>query len=199
MDMQDRRTRIVGFGGTLRGGSRSLIALEKALEGAKRAGASTELVSLNDLRLPLFRPGEPLSSYPGDAAAWIEAARRADGMIWSTGAYHGTIAGATKNALDYLEFLAQDGYLDRVPVGLIAASGGSMAGVTAIDSMVHTVHALRGTVIPLKVPVPQARKAIRASGEFHERDIEQRLLKLGSLVVETARALRMSPEGALAA
>lgn len=181
--------RILGFGGTLRRGSRSLAALDKALEGAKSRGASTMRLDLRQLDLPFFRPGVPLSDYPMSVAEWVEAARQADGMIWSTGAYHGTLTGATKNALDFLEFLAVDGYLDGLPVGLIAVSGGRMAAVRAIDAMVHSVHALRGTVIPLTVAIGKSREAISPEGQVEDRALESRLHKLGQLLAETAAPL----------
>ncbi|NIM07181.1 MAG: NADPH-dependent oxidoreductase, partial [Armatimonadetes bacterium] len=67
-----------------------------------------------------------------------------------------------KNALDYLQFLADDGYLGNKPVGLISTSGGHMAGVNAVNAMIHAVHALRGVVVPLSVSIPQAWKVFGA-------------------------------------
>jgi FMN reductase len=130
--------------------------LEIALDAAEGQGARTELLALDELDLPLFRPGTRLDDYPSSVERFIEISRGAEAMLWSTGAYHGTLAGATKNALDYYEFLADEGYLDGVPIGLISTSGGHMAGVSALDALVHTAHALRATVLPLKVPIGKA-------------------------------------------
>jgi NAD(P)H-dependent FMN reductase len=47
---------IVGLGGSLRRGSTSLSALERALAGAETAGADTALLDLRDLDLPMFDP-----------------------------------------------------------------------------------------------------------------------------------------------
>lgn len=186
-ELVDGRPRVLGLGGTLREGSRSRAALAAALDSAEATGARTELLSLQELNLPLFRPGRPMGSYSPAVERLLQAARHADGMIWSTAGYHGTLAGATKNALDFFEFLAEDDYLSGRPVGLIAVSGGDMAAVNAIDAMVHTVHALRGSALSLKVPIGGVRRAIGPDGEIRDGKAGRRLASLGGLVAEEAR------------
>ncbi len=184
------RPHILGLGGTLHGGSLSRWALERALAAAEAAGATTELLTLEELELPFFEPGRPLEDFGPAAAQLIAAASRAHGMLWSTGAYHGTLAGVTKNALDFLEFLDVETppYLHGKVVGLIATSGGEIAGVNALNAMVHTAHALRGTVAPLMVAIPQARRAFAPGGEVREERWAKKLDQLGCLVVEMAAA-----------
>jgi FMN reductase len=179
--------RVVGIGGTLRHGSTSLIALERTLQAAEQAGATTELIDLNTLRLPLFEPDYDLADYSSEVQAFIATARRADAMIWSTAAYHGTLAGVTKNALDYFQFLADDirPYLDQRVVGLIATAGGDQAAINAINALVHTVHSLRGIAVPLSVPISNARRVFEHGALVDER-IAARLDQLGQLVVATA-------------
>jgi FMN reductase len=186
------RIRVVGLGGTLREDSASLRALELALEAAERSGAEVELLDLRELDLPMYEPGKPLAAYGAGAARLVEAMRGADAMIWSTAAYHGTIAGVTKNALDFAQFLSRDEkpYLQDRVVGLIATAGGGMAGPHAIDAMVHTVHALRGTAAPLSVPIPRARGVFEA-GEVRNATVEQRLRRLGDVVTGMAARLRV--------
>lgn len=182
--------RILGIGGTLRTGSRSRAALEHALAAAEEAGGHSRLLALAELDLPMFRPRQDLDEYPASVRAMLEAVRQADGLLWSTAGYHGTLAGVTKNALDYLEFLADEQYLNGRPVGLIAVAGGSMAAVNAIDAMVHTAHALRGSVLPLKVPIGRARRALSPQGQVTDSKSARRLDMLGQLVLEQARSWR---------
>ncbi|RYG26061.1 hypothetical protein EON82_04725 [bacterium] len=58
------KIKIVGLGGSLAPGSSSLAALKAALLAAEEAGATTELLDLAELDLPMYRPG---SSSPNDA------------------------------------------------------------------------------------------------------------------------------------
>ena len=157
----EKRPHVVGTGGTLRDGSVGLRALEDALAAARKAGATTELLNLRELGLPMYEPGKPLEAFGESTERLVEAMRGADAMLWSTAAYHGTLAGVTKNALDFAQFMAWDEkpYLQDKVVGLVATAGGDMAAVNAINAMVNVVHALRGVAVPLSVPVTQPWKA----------------------------------------
>ncbi|MDP9311438.1 MAG: NAD(P)H-dependent oxidoreductase [Chloroflexota bacterium] len=189
MALGQGKLHVVGVGGTLREHSTSRWALERALQSAAEAGASTELLALNDLRLPMYEPGKRLAEYTASVQRFVEAARRADAMIWSTAAYHGTLASVTKNALEFIEFLSKDArpYLSERTVGLIATAGGDIAAVNAIGAMVHMVHSLRGNVAPLLVPIPVAQQVFDTNGEILDPKWLGRLDQLGKLVVTSAQ------------
>src|SRR3712207_1091910 len=104
MSTIDRKLHVVGIGGTLREDSTSLLALEEALRAAEKAGATTELLDLRKLDLPLYEPGKPLEGCGENVKEVVEAMRGAAALLWSTAAYHGTLAGVTKNALDFAQF-----------------------------------------------------------------------------------------------
>jgi FMN reductase len=188
MTLVNRQMHIVGLGGTLRERSTSRWALEHALRAAETSGADTELLALYDLDLPMFVPGKAVEAYGPSVARLLEAVRSADALIVSTAGYHGTLVGATKNALDFLEFLSQDErpYIHEKVVGLIATAGGELAAVNAINALVHTVHSLRGTVAPLFVAIPRPREVFDAQGGIIDAKWAGRLDQLGRLVAETA-------------
>ncbi|HEY1013802.1 MAG TPA: NADPH-dependent FMN reductase [Herpetosiphonaceae bacterium] len=183
---------IVGIGGTLRPNSTSRIALELALQAARAAGASTELLDLNRIRLPFYEPDLSLEEHGPAAVEFVAAARRADAFILSTGGYHGTMAGVTKNALDFLEFMARDErpYLTGRIAGVLATAGGELAAVNAINGLVNAVHALRGTVAPLFVPLSRSWELFDAAGELGNAHLAARLEQLGTLVAQSAAALK---------
>lgn len=191
--MSNGRSRVIGIGGTLREGSTSVRALRRALTAAKEAGADTELLDLRDLNLPLYEPGKPLEEYGPEVGQLIETVRETDALLLSTAAYHGTLAAVTKNALDFLQFMARDEklYLRDKVVGLIATAGGDLAGANAVGEMVH---ALRGTVAPLTVAVPQAWKRANGDDDITDGGYGERLEQLGRLVVEMAGRLRPEVE-----
>ena len=187
----DRKLHVVGIGGTLREGSTGLLALEEALRAAEEAGATTELLDLHELDLPLYEPGKPLEEYGENVQKLVEAMRGADALLWSTAAYHGTLSGVTKNALDFAQFLARDErpYLEDRVVGLIVTASGEMAVVSAINAMINVVHALRGVAAPLSVPVTQSWKAFDEEGNIRDEGVTGRLESLGGLLVEMAAKL----------
>ncbi len=192
----EKRPHVAGIGGTLRDGSTGLRALERALAAAEEAGAMTEVLDLREMGLPMYEPGKPLEEFGQSAEKLVEAMRGADAMLWSTAAYHGTLAGVTKNALNFAQFMGRDEkpYLQDKVVGLVATAGGGMATVNAINAMVNVVHALRGVVAPLSVPVTQSWKAFDEEGNIRDEGVAGRLESLGRLVVEMAAKLRSGVE-----
>jgi FMN reductase len=186
--------KVAGIGGTLRKGSTSLAALRRSLAAAEATGAEAELLDLRELNLPMYEPGKPLEEYGPEVKRFVEAVRRADAVLLSTASYHGTLAGVTKNALDFVQFMARDEkpYLQDKVVGLIATAGGSMAAVNAINAMINAVHALRGVASPLSVPVTQSWKMFDEEGNLRDEGTSERLDSLGRLVVEMAA--RLGPE-----
>src|SRR5918997_6185819 len=146
----ETRPHVVGIGGTLRDGSIGLRALEEALAAAEEAGATTELLDLRELDLPMYEPGKPLEEFGASAERFVEAMRGADAMLWSTAAYYGTLAGVTKNALDFAQFMGRDEkpYLQDKVVGLVATAGGGGAAGKGHNAAINVFHALRGGAAP---------------------------------------------------
>jgi FMN reductase len=176
---------IVGLGGSLASSSRSRAALQTALEGAADAGAGTQLLDLRELDLPLYNPDD---DQPNEAAArLIESCYAADGLLWSSPLYQGTISGALKNALDWLHVLGDrdPSYLHDKVVGLISAAGGTQ-GLQAINTMEFAVRALRGWAVPYVVPVASAARVFDREGHIHDQAVERQLKMLGREVVRVA-------------
>ncbi len=199
----DRRLKVAGIGGTLREGSTSLGALRRALAASEDAGAEVELLDLDELKLPMYEPQKPLREYGDNVRRLIGALREADAVLISTAAYHGTLAGVTKNALDFTQFLGKDEhpYFEGKVVGLISTAGGEQAATNANAAMVNTVHALRGVVAPLMVGVTKAWQRTDDNGDITDDKYGGRLDDLGRLVVELAGKLktrRTEPVGAVA-
>jgi FMN reductase len=177
---------IVGLGGSLAKISTSRAALRRALEGAEAAGARTELLDLRELDLPMYDPDH---DEPGEAAARvIESCYTADGLLWSSPLYQGTISGAFKNALDWLHLLGprEPSYLHDKVIGLISAAGGTQ-GLQAINTMEFSVRALRGWAVPYVAPVASAARVFDAEGRIQDQSVELQLETLGREVVRVAQ------------
>lgn len=174
---------VVGLGGSLASPSRSLVALQTALKGAAAAGADIELLDLRRLDLPMYRPDlEPSAS----VLSMARSLYRAQGLIWSSPVYNGTISGSFKNALDWLHLLGDwdPPYLTDTVVGLISTAGGTQ-GLQAVNTMEFAVRALRAMAIPLVVPVARAQQALEA-GTVADPMVEQQLLTLGAEVARVS-------------
>jgi FMN reductase len=180
-----RTLTIVGLGGSVASVSRSRAALRTALDGAAEAGARTELLDIRELDLPMYDPDD---DEPTEAARRvIEGSYAADGMLWSSPMYQGTISGAFKNTLDWLHVLGkrEPPYLHDKVVGLISAAGGTQ-GLQAINTMEFATRALRAWAVPYVVPVAAASRVFDRSGRIQDPAVELQLKTLGSEVVRVA-------------
>jgi len=177
--------KVVGLGGSLAASSSSLAALKIAIEGAVEGGARTELFDLRELELPMYAPGREA---PDSVRRLCEAVYEADGLLWSSPLYHGTISGVFKNALDWLELLGdrRPAYLTDKVVGLISTAGGTQ-GLQAVNTMEFVVRALRGWSVPLVIPIPQAWRVFDGEGKVSDPKVAEQLRSLGREVTRAAR------------
>jgi FMN reductase len=180
-----RTLNIVGLGGSVASTSKSRAALQTALSGGEDAGAKTQLLDIRVLALPIYNPedDEPTRG----AVELIESCHAADGLLWSSPLYQGTISGALKNALDWLRLLGDRDppYLHDKVIGLISTAGGTQ-GLQAINTMEFAVRALRGWAVPYVVPVAAASRVFDSDGRIQEKSVELQLRTLGGEVVRVA-------------
>jgi FMN reductase len=187
------RLKVVGLGGSLRLASRSRAALAVAVEGAAAAGATVELLDLRELGLPMYSP-QLEADPPGVVQRLIDACYEADGMLWSSPMYNGSVSGSFKNAIDWLHLLGsrEPPYLHDEVIGLISAAGGTQ-GLQVVNTMEFSVRSLRGWAVPYVVPVPQASRVFADSGTVQDEMVEQQLRLLGEEVVRVAERLARDP------
>lgn len=142
----------------------------------------------------MYTPG--IREVPEPVQALIDTVYAADGLVWGSPLYHGTISGSFKNALDWLDLLDDrtPAYLTDKVVGLISTAGG-VQGIQAINTMEFVVRALRGWAVPRVLPISQAWKVFDEQGRAQDSKVEAELRALGREVVRVARRLR-APEPA---
>ncbi|HEU4853426.1 MAG TPA: NAD(P)H-dependent oxidoreductase [Telluria sp.] len=144
--------KIVGLGGSLRVNSYSAAALRKALEIAADAGAQTDIIDLRELNLPIYIPDAPVAAYAPPVRDALEEflakCRSADVMLWATPTYHGSMSGAMKNAIDYMQLLARDPapYLQGKAVGLL-----SISDAAPLAHLAGCVQELRAWLAPTRL------------------------------------------------
>jgi len=183
--IQDRPL-ILGIGGTPRRGSSSERALVVSLKAAEERGARTILLSGAELLLPMYMPGQPQSD---QASRLLAALRECHGIIISSPAYHGSISGLIKNALDYAEELRTDAraYLDGIPVGCIACAGGWQAVGQTLAALRTIAHSLRGWPTPFGAMLNTSASLFDDQGNCTDMATERQLETVGHQVVDFVR------------
>jgi FMN reductase len=183
--MLSARPLIVGIGGATRPNSSSERALKTSLRAAENAGAETMLISGRKLLLPMY---EPDGDRTAEVVCLVEAFRSCDGLIVSSPAYHGSISGLIKNALDYTEDLRSDErvYFDGRAVGCIACAGGWQAAGQTLAALRAIAHALRGWPTPLGVTLNTSIRLFDEEGDRIDSAAKSQLYTVGHEVVEFA-------------
>ena len=170
-------TRVVGVPGSLRDASYTRVAVNRALDGVRRAGGDAELLDLREYDLPTFDADR---ADAGDASAFADRIRAADAVVLGTPMYHGSYSSTLKTALDYCGF---DEFENKT-VGLLAVAGGGFP-VTALEHLRSVCRALNAWVIPHQVAVPNAGSQIDG-GEIRDDGLDHRTLVLGRRAVQYA-------------
>ena len=189
--MQDKPL-IVGLGGTGSPNSSSERLLRHALDQCAAKGADTLMFDGAALDLPMYSPSE--QARDEKTIALIAGLRRADGVIIASPGYHGTVSGLIKNALDYVQDMAEDEavYFEGRAVGLIATAAGWQATGTTLVALRTVVHALRGWPTPLGVAINSTRPFIGDDGTVQDQAVFDQLGIIGRQIVEFARARPLS-------
>jgi FMN reductase len=181
-----KRPFIIGIGGTTRANSSTEKALKISLRAAEALGAETRLLGAEAIDLPMYVPEKPDRTEA--AKSFVEAVRRADGIILGSPGYHGGISGLVKNALDYVEDLSKDAspYFQGRAVGLIATGAGWQGAVVTLSALRAIVHALRGWPTPLGVAVNTVEPTFDVEGNCLSPKLNEQLGILAREVVDFA-------------
>jgi FMN reductase len=173
------KLKFVGIGGSFRPKSSSSKALAVPLNYLKERGHDTSLLLLSDLKLPGFETCEELEDYPDTVRYMLNEVRSANGLIFATPVYHGTLSGGLKNAMDFFEYLSADPqpYLTGKVIGLISTSGG-IPGINAINTMDYVSRALHGWVCPTTVAIGNSWRQFDEEGNPKDEALRERLLQL---------------------
>lgn len=112
----------------------------------------SQVFNIADSGIPLF--DVTLTKPPRSVELMNLVFREADVHIWLTPLYHGSMTGAMKNCLDWLEYSAKlpKAYLTGKMIGLVCWANGVQAiqGINAMDAVAKS---LRAWTLPFSVPI----------------------------------------------
>lgn len=178
--------RVVLLSGSLRPGSTSDRVIAWCADRCAERGAVPYVFTGSALDLPFYRSG--VSQRHAGARALVDALAAADAVVLVSPAYHGTVSGLLKNALDYVNDISgARPFLDGRPIGCVAISAGPQGGASTLATLRTIAHAVRGWPTPLGVVLDSARPVeAPETAEDHRRgellrEMLSQVLHLGSL------------------
>ncbi len=112
----------------------------------------TSIFNIVDSDIPML--DFTLSEVPTSVKVMAKAFQEADLHIWLSPLYHGSIPGAMKNCLDWMEITAKNPvpYLTDKTVGLVCWADGAQA-MQGINTMDAISKALRAWTLPYSIPI----------------------------------------------
>ena len=173
--------RVVGVCGSLNPTGKTRAALSAALEGSTEYEAETRLIELRDYELVFFGSVSN-GEYPEDVHRLRQELREAQGIIFATPEYHGSLSGALKNMFDLMSTEDFEGKI----VGLVAVAGGQVGAINSLNAMKTICRNLHCWVLPQEVSIAESGRVIGDDGSVIDEALEERLLNLGRQVVKFA-------------
>lgn len=187
-----KKINIVCLGGSMEKSSSTLAVLNYAAENLKKLGANVYVADIRSLALPLFSYKTLKTIKNRNFLRLIGKIKEADGFLFASPEYHGTVSSAFKNVIDYLEVLAEENppYLSLKPVGCIALGGAENAGYATLNTMVNIVHNLRGVAAPNSLAIGYGSSLFDKNGNLKNEPVIKRLKRLTNELYILAERLR---------
>jgi FMN reductase len=191
---------IVVLGGSLRAESRSNCVIRWCAAQCQERGGSTAAFAGPDLNFPFYGSG---ATHCDGVRRFLAALADAHGVVVVSPAYHGTVSGLVKNALDYANELRDPArpYLDGRPLGCVAVSKGPQGAASTLATLRTIGHALRVWPTPLGVTLTEG---VAVGGELElaepvQQSLSTMLDQVWVLAMANARrAVRPTAQAALA-
>ena len=106
--MVGNNIRIMGACGNLRTKSYAYHALKIVLSAAEKAGATTQLLNLQDYNLIFFDERDNVQNNLSEEFRLCVEVQLANGIILATPEYHGSFGGVLKKVLDFMSMKSFD-------------------------------------------------------------------------------------------
>jgi FMN reductase len=185
------KLKIAGIGGSMEKKSTTLASLKFVMDEISKLGAETSIFDIAELNFPIYNTGMKTSSSGNSRKAFFDEIHSADGYIFASPEYHGSVSGAFKNVMDYFDYLSdyEPPYLTNKPAGCIAVGGGEYSGVTTLQTMVNIVNNFRAITPSKNVVVAPMNKHFDLDKNLISDIVKARLTRLAKDVYNLAEKL----------
>lgn len=187
-----KKIKIVCLGGSMELRSSTLGILKYSAARLKELGAEVYVSDIRSLELPVFSYKKMKSIRNRRFTELLKRIKSADGFIFASPEYHGSVSSAFKNVIDYLEVLSAEKppYLSLKPVGCISLGGAENAGYATLSGMISIVHNLRGIAAPNSLALGYGSTLFGSKGRLKNDAVIKRLNRLAEEVFLLAGRLK---------
>lgn len=167
--------------GSNRKASTSTKLLQYMADRLASKGVAVTFVDLRKLPLPLYSPDSEEQHV--NVISFLQSVKDADGIIFGTPEYHGSISGVLKNAIDYL-----DEELSGKSVLSVSSAGGPM-GISSLMHLQNMIRNLHGINSPEWISIGMGQHDFGMNGEPAEAEIRQRVEDALEMFLDITKSL----------
>lgn len=191
----ERIMKLLLVSGSARRGSLNAKLAAAAARVAEAHGAGTDLVSSDDLRLPLYDGDlEEDGGLPASVVALKSRFNAADAVLFSCPEYNSSITPLLKNLIDWVSRAGSD---DEAPLaaykgkvaGLVSASPGALGGMRGLVAVRSILGNIGMLVVPTQFALGKAHEAFDADGNLISDHSRKSLDAVVSEVIRVAKAV----------
>jgi len=178
--------RVLGISGSLRRDSLNRRLLRAA---AALLPPGVELVELDPAAiksLPIYDQDDDTTLVPLEVGVLRQAIEEADGILFATPEYNGSIPGGLKNAIDWASRPVKAAALRNKPVAVVGASPGMFGAVWAQGDLRKALGVAGARVVDRELPVAQADEAFAFDDKLVDEDLE---LELRGIITDLVEAI----------
>jgi chromate reductase len=172
--------KVLAIAGSLRRGSYNRLLLEEAARLAD--GLEIELYD----RLGEIPPyNEDLEADPPEPVVDLrDRIAAADGLLFATPEYNGSVSGVLKNAVDWASRPKERSVLRNKPAAVVGASQGAFGAVWAQADLRKSLGIAGARVVEGEVAVPHAHQRFDEAGRLTDPELREQLVELLGLLGE---------------
>jgi NAD(P)H-dependent FMN reductase len=149
----------------------------------KARNIRVSFIDLKDVRLPLYSPDSEVVHPEADFV--INSVQQAEGLIFATPEYHGSISGSLKNALDYLD----NCHVAGKPVLPVSSAGGRL-GISSLIHLQCIIRNLHGIVCPEWISIGDGQPVFDRNGAPQNMEVMKRIDQAVEQFIGLVRTLR---------
>ncbi|WP_202081095.1 NADPH-dependent FMN reductase, partial [Caldalkalibacillus salinus] len=144
--------KILAITGSMNTESKTKLATDIVVNAAKQEDVQVEHIHLAHFPLPVFDCRDDRATYPENVHTFTRKVDEADGLILASPEYHGSISGALKNALDFIDGRNMEGKV----VAILGAAGGGFGATNTVNTLQQICRNLHAWPLPSSPSVPRS-------------------------------------------
>jgi NAD(P)H-dependent FMN reductase len=187
----NNKINILAIAGAVREDSQTAKLAQVSKKYFRKEDVGYMVFDLRENPLPMYDAKESIKN--SNVQRLLTLAKEADGLVFISPEYHGSMSGALKNAIDWLDYLEDIDFLHGKVVGIMGG-GGSFGNSGATAQLMMATRALHAWLMPdVIINVPKIRKAL-GDDDLLDENYKTRMTKFANNLIKYTKMFKQNRE-----